>query len=238
MRDIGETKEALKQSKREILRELPVFQSLLKQEIQTLMLYFIDHLKNNQADYGRELQISIDILRSQINEKEIVNQNLLEVNKTLAQKNEALSKLLFNTTDKLNKAQSREQSLDDNRDHSMGYTKKFSEKLLHESKSISKHIRKPQDLTAYSSARIKSTIKPPKEIPKLSSARLNSKSRLVESQRTLATESDRADRFSSNDNLESPFGRRLNLQTGEASFVYMETEGIENSFFIINYCRC
>jgi len=226
MREIEDAKEVLNENKREILKELPAFQNSIKQEVQTMMLFFIDNLKNFQGDYSRELQISIDALRSQISEKEIVNQNLLEVNKSLAQKNETLSKLLFNTTNQLNKAQSREQSLEDSRDYSMGYTKKFSEKLFHESKTISKHFRKPQDLTAYSSAKIKSTVKPAKEITKLSTDRSKSRIKLYESQRTLATESDRGG-YSSTDNLESPLGgRRMNLNTGEASFVYVESEGI------------
>jgi len=225
MRDIKEVREALNESKAAIIDELPAFQDMLYHEMQEMMFYFLDNLKSSQQNYARDFQDTLEALKSQAEEKEIVNQNLLEANRSLAQKNEALSKLLYNTTDKLNKVHSRESSLDDPRDRSMGYTTRYSQKLLHESKTIAKSLKRPQNLTPFNSARLKSQIGNPTS-GGMSSARLKQKAKAFESQRIITTESECQERLFSVGNEEiSRIEKKHILTAGEGSFVYVENEG-------------
>lgn len=231
MREIQDVREALRENKDAILDELPVFQETLQHEMQEMMLYFFDQLKNSQHSYARDFHHSIEALKNQVDEKEVVNRDLMETNRVLAQKNESLSKLLYNTTNQLNKVHSREASLDDPRDRSLGYTTRYSQKLLHESQTIAKSLKRPQNLNPFNSARLKTQIGAQKESTRMSSARLKEKARAFESQRVLTTETECAERLFSveNEEMSGRLDKKHLLTAGESSFVYVENEDAESN---------
>ncbi|CAA2990581.1 Hypothetical predicted protein [Olea europaea subsp. europaea] len=169
--DLADTKRVLKDSKKAIINELPIFKESLKQEVQTMMLYFIDGLKQAQENHSNQLYSTMEALRAQIGEKEVMNMNLMDANKALAQRNESLSVMLYNASNDVSRIHHRDSSPGANIDPDSSYVKAHSKKLLYESKTMSNHIDYFSTNSPYSLARIKAQMQSSKDAGKFKSQR-------------------------------------------------------------------